>query len=162
MKWKWRKCEERDSIRQRRERWQCWVKHFIFLSYSLSVSRTAENLSSIDYWDLMFQSSHPSLSLSFPLCFTFPLYPSLHHALPIWLIPNLNVQNRGSKVSQSTFPFCWCCNSSLAGLTKLIAVPSASGRPIWVFQWSMPMFREQGGRWPIYNADIMLLLLCIW
>lgn len=76
-------------------------------SYSLSVSRTAENLSSIDYWDLMFQSTLlPSLYLSFPLSFTLPLYLSLYHVLSAWHVSNLNVQNRGSKVSQSTFPFC--------------------------------------------------------
>ena len=36
-------------------------------------------------------------------------------------------------------------------------------RPIWVFQWPMPMpiFREQVGRWPIYKADIMLVAVVV-
>lgn len=68
---KWRKCEKRANMRQRKEGWQGWVKHFIFPSYSLSVSRTAENLSSIDYWDLMFQSTLLPPSI-FPSLFHFP------------------------------------------------------------------------------------------
>lgn len=45
-------------------------------SYSLSVSRTAENLSSIDYRDVMFQSAPlPSLSLPLPRSVSFPPPP---------------------------------------------------------------------------------------
>lgn len=69
-------------------------------SYSLSVSRTAENLSRIDYWDLMFHCAplaSLSLSFSFFICLSTMLSPCL--------VPNLSAQNRGSKVSQRTFPF---------------------------------------------------------
>ena len=117
VKLKWRKCEERDSMSQGREGWQGWVKHFIF---PFSQQNCWEL---VTYWLL---GSDVSLCTTFlPLSFIFLFYLSLHHALSTWLVPNLNVQNRGSKVSRSTFPFCWCCNSSLVGLTILIAVPSA-------------------------------------
>lgn len=81
MKWK----------RRRRQGWQGWVKHFIFAPYSISVSRTAENLSSIDYWELMLQNLLPLLV--FLSLFHFP-FASLRRALSTWLAPNLNVQKQ--------------------------------------------------------------------
>lgn len=108
--WAWNESEESvtwETVWDSRGWRQGCVKHFISLLYSLPVSKTAENLSSIDYWDLMLQNP-PNLPLSLS-----------------WPGPNLNVQNSGSTVTQSTFPFCWCCNSSVVGLTILMAVPSA-------------------------------------
>ncbi len=36
----------------------------------------------------------------------------------------------------------------------LRATVSGRGRPIWVFLWPMPIFRNQGSRWPICDADM--------
>lgn len=79
------------------EGWQSWVKHFIF---PFSQQNCWEL---VTYWLL---GSDVSLCTTFlPLSFIFLFYLSLHHALSPCLVPNLSVQNRGSKVSQRTFPF---------------------------------------------------------
>lgn len=120
----WNSSEERGNIRQRQGRGG-WAG----LGLALCIPfQSAELLRTVKYWlsgiDIWKRTTPLHLSI-FPFLFHFPFVSVSPPSSVFWLVPKPNVQNRGSKVSQRTFPFCWCCNSSRAGLTILIAVPSA-------------------------------------
>lgn len=123
------------------EGWQGCVRHLIF---PFSQQNCWEL---VKYWLLWPEVTKHTTPLPLSvLPSLFHLYMSLYHA-PSWLVPNLNVQNRGSKVSQSTFPYCWCCNLPLAGLTILIAVPSAIDGLTWADSAQPSSGLEGSGPW---------------
>lgn len=92
------------------ERW-CWVQHLIFpLSQQNCRELVRHWLSGGDV------SKRASL-----ICLSCTLSVHLAGAQSI-----CEIKQEETRVSQITFTFCWCCNSSSDGLTILIAVPPAA------------------------------------
>lgn len=98
-------------------------------SFSLLVSETVESWqqSIIGIWcfkaPFCHSSIHLFLSPSFALLFSLVFYLSLCHPLPTWLGFSRSMKNGESKVSLNFVPFCWFCNSFLAGFGNINCCP---------------------------------------